>query len=198
MTSDCINIDSEFFAEVLRPPTIRIESNGSLRLGLFDARRFFAEFTIVGFIGFLFFLWFSHYAGRWAYLVFAVLLTGYAVAALVMKRMDDRTRIEINGRRLLLGVDKVECVGTIEEVLCVDLSGHEDKSRWESGSSRIYVVMQNNNDSVVIPLLVSSTDLRPAAKRLASALGCRYMEGRGSASVPKEVRSWHLGKTALT
>jgi hypothetical protein len=192
-----MNIDSEFFAEILRPPAIRSEGNGKLRLRLFDARRFFSEFAIVAFIGFLFLLWFSHFAGRWAYLVFAVLLTSYAVAALVMKRMDERTRIEINGRRLFLGTDKVECVGTIEEILCVDLSGHEDKNRWESGSSRIYIVMQNNNDSVVIPLLVSSTDLRPAAKRLASALACRYKDGRGSASVPKEVRSWHCGKTAL-
>jgi hypothetical protein len=193
MSISCINDQPEFFAEVLRSPAVRREDGGRrLRIRFFDARRFFSEFAIIAFLGFGFALWFSQLAGRWAYLVFAVLVAGYSVAALIMKRMDERTRVEINGRRLSLGSDKdkVECVGTIEEILCVDLSGHEDTNRSESGSSRVYVVMKNNDDSFVIPLLISSTDLRPTAKRLASLLECRYRDGRGLASVPQEVRSW--------
>ncbi len=192
MNTSCTSHKAEFFAEVLRPPAVRTSDGGKLRLSILDSRRYFSEFAVIAFIGIGWSWWFSRFAGPWAYLILAVLAVGYTAGALVMKRMDERMRVEIDSGRLFLGAEgeEVECAGTIEEILCVHLSGHEDKGYSESGSSRVYVVIDNGNDPFAVPLLVSSTDLRPTAERLASMVACRYRDGHGLAVVPKEVRSW--------
>lgn len=179
-----------FFAEVARPPVLERLGPEKFRVRFFSRRRLIGETAIIVVLGFLFAIWLMRYAGYAALAIPAILVIGYLITAMRLKQLDVQRQVEIDHGELYLGHPKPERVDAIEEILCVELSGHEDKERWESGSSRLYVRLRTAFDGMFIPLLISSTDLRPTARDMASAAKCPYRHGKGIAAVPKLTKAW--------